>query len=99
MENINKFTLDAMQPNLNAIGKVNQMHNLFSLPKYEKTCNMKRFTYELKKLCKQYNMNQVNYSIYTIGGHKIPIITSFNFNDGSSIGIVSLLNECGFDIE
>ena len=77
--------------------KVNK--NVFELPQYRKTSDMEKFVYGFRKLCEQCDMHNIKYTVYTVCGKKIPIISSFNFDDGSAIGIVSLLEESGFNIE
>lgn len=73
--------------------------NVFELPQYRKTSDMEKFVYGFRKLCEQCDMHNIKYTVYTVCGKKIPIISSFNFDDGSAIGIVSLLEESGFNIE
>ena len=83
----------------NQMSKAQNNKNMFELPEYRKTSDMEKFVYGFRKLCEQCDMHNVKYTIYTVCGKKIPILSSFNFDDGSAIGIVSLLDECGFNIE
>lgn len=92
--------IGAMTPNWNAIAEANKAQkNTFELPEYRKTSDMEKFLYGFKKLCEQCNMHTVKYSTYSLCGHRIPILTSFDFDDGSNIGVVRLLEECGFNIK
>lgn len=100
MDHLTKENIDAMQPNWKAIAEANKAQkNTFELPEYRKTSDMEKFLYGFKKLCEQCNMHTVKYSTYSLCGNRIPILTSFDFDDGSNIGIVRLLEECGFDIK
>ena len=100
MDHLTKENIDAMQPNWKAIAEANKAQkNTFELPEYRRTSDMEKFLYGFKKLCEQCNMHTVKYSTYSLCGHRIPILTSFDFDDGSNIGVVRLLEECGFDIK
>ena len=99
--------LDVQQPNWAAIAaanaacqnNVNESKNnssLFNLPEYRKTSDMEKFLYGFKELCKQCNMHTIAYSTFY---NKLPFIKTLEFGDGSSIGIVRLFNECGFNIK
>ena len=91
--------IGAMAPNWNAIAAANKAQkNTFELPEYRRTSDMEKFVYGFRKLCEQCNMHTVKYSTYSLGVYKIPILTSFDFDDGSNIGVVRLLEECGFNI-
>ena len=91
--------IGAMAPNWNAIAAANKAQkNTFELPEYRRTSDMEKFVYGFRKLCEQCDMHNIKYSTYSLCGNKIPILSSFNFDDGSAIGIVSLLEECGFNI-
>ena len=57
--------------------------------------DIEKFTLEFKQLCKKYNMNTVHHHYLKI--YNVPMVTMFECKDGSSIGILALLNECGFD--
>ena len=90
----------AMSPNWKVIAEANKAQkNTFELPEYRRTSDVEKFLYGFKKLCEQCNMHTVKYSTYSLCGHIIPILTSFDFDDGSNIGVVRLLEECGFDIK
>ena len=100
MDHFANENIDVMQSNWKAIAEANKAQkNTFELPEYRRTSDMEKFLYGFKKLCEQCNMHTVKYSTYSLCGHRIPILTSFDFDDGSNIGIVRLLEECGFDIK
>ena len=73
--------------------------NMFDLPEYRKTSDMEKFIYGFKQLCEQCHIDNVKYYTYTISKYNIPIISSFNFSDGTGIGIVALLEKCGLAIK
>jgi hypothetical protein len=100
MDHLTKENIDAMQPNWKAIAEANKAQkNTFELSEYRRTSDMEKFLYGFKKLCEQCNMHTVKYSTYSLYEHRIPILTSFDFDDGSNIGVIRLLEECGFDIK
>ena len=102
MDNLTNENIDALQPNWKAIAEANEImknKNTFELPEYRRTSDMEKFLYGFKQLCQKCNMHTVKYSTYSLCGHRIPILTSFDFDDGSNIGVVRLLEECGFDIK
>ncbi len=100
MDHFANENIDVMQSNWKAIAEANKAQkNTFELPEYRRTSDMEKFLYGFKKLCEQCNMHTVKYSTYSLCGHRIPILTSFDFDDGSNIGVVRLLEECGFDIK
>lgn len=100
MDHFANENIDVMQSNWKAIAEANKAQkNTFELPEYRRTSDMEKFLYGFKKLCEQCNMHTVKYSTYSLCEHRIPILTSFDFDDGSNIGIVRLLEECGFDIK
>lgn len=73
--------------------------NSIQLPEYRKTDDIERFMVGFKELCAKCNIHIINYYTMKAYDHKIPIITAIKADDGSEIGIVPLLNYCGFGIE
>lgn len=100
MDHLTNENIDLLQPNWKAIAEANKAQkNTFELPEYRRTSDMEKFLYGFKKLCEQCNMHTVKYSTYSLCGYRIPILSSFDFDDGSNIGVIRLLEECGFDIK
>ena len=100
MDHLTNENIKAKQSNWNAIAEANKAQkNTFELPEYRRTSDMEKFLYGFKKLCEQCNMDTVKYSTCSLFGSRIHILTSFNFDDGSNIGVVRLLEECGFDFK
>lgn len=59
--------------------------------------NVETFIDGFNQLCKACNMNKIiTYKLIHDGGVKIP--AELKFDDGTSVGISKLFDECGFNI-
>lgn len=69
------------------------------LPEYRKLSDGEKFMYGFAQLCKECNVDTVKYTAWSTSERVIPIITALQCSDGSQVGMVPLLNNCGFNIK
>lgn len=70
------------------------------LPEYRKLSDIEKFMYGFAQLCKECNVDTVKYTAWSTSEQRIiPIITAIQCSDGSQVGMVPLLNNCGFNIK
>lgn len=89
---------DVLHEALNRAVATNSQQEII-LPEYRKLSDAEKFMYGFAQLCNKCNVKTVHYTAWTTPEHVIPIIASLQCSDGSLIGIVPLLNNCGFHIK